>query len=327
MRRLLRNFALNQAGNFAIITALTLVPVAGMAGLGLDFSQAYSARTTLQGEADAIAIAVASEGPGTKSRFYDAMTAQASQRVATGQAQFTGRWISPVDYQVDATTKVPRTLSRLIPVGSSAIDVSTISVARYTGSRLVYKEPETMNLDPDAWDYNKVNAYCFDPILGGQNKAAGRSKFVTIADNEKGKTGNAMPQCASGEVLSFQLYNVIEGKYRPANKNKAANINNYYTDTTRDGSNNDTMHLDAEILETILCSNLSECREKPLGGIIPVGFNRKPLKNTKPCAPGKYMYYGWEDRPNGDRDFNDIRIIIGCPTTEKVGDEHVRLLN
>jgi hypothetical protein len=52
------------------------------------------------------------------------------------------------------------------------------------------------------------------------------------------------------------------------------------------------------------------------------------------------MYYGWEDRPPGlsgtssnwqhiawtDKDYDDIRIIIKCPTFETVGERNARLI-
>ncbi len=38
------------------------------------------------------------------------------------------------------------------------------------------------------------------------------------------------------------------------------------------------------------------------------------------------MYYGYEDRPGGDRDYDDIRIIISCPEMKKVQDKQVRIV-
>jgi len=326
MRKLLTRLARSESGNFTLITALSLVPVIGMAGLGVDYAQAYSVWATLQGEADAIAIAVGSEGPDATSRFYGMMTAAAANRVTLGTAQFTGKWTSRTDYEVTATANVPRSFSRLIPVGDATIPVSTKSVARYTGEKLVYKQPELLFLDPDAWDYNQINAYCFDPEKGRTNKAAGRSNSVTIANNIGTKYTDPVPQCETGQILSFELYNIIEGKQYPRNRTDTSKMNRYYTDTTRDSSGRDTYNLGYNLLETILCNTLSECKSKP-SGIIPTGSNRTPLRNTLSCEAGKYMYYGWEDRPNGDKDFNDIRIILGCPAKEKAGDESVRLID
>ncbi len=325
MHGLLKRFARCHRGNFAIITAVSIIPVMGMAGLGVDYSQAYATQATLQGEADAIALAVASEGPGAKSRFYDAMTATAGSRVTLAKAKFVGTWTSATEYEVTATADVPRTLSRLIPVGGSSIAVAAKSLARYTGAKLVYKQPETLFLDPLAWDYNKVNAYCYNAAIGAKDKSAARTQSVTIADNDSGQYSSTVPQCKDGETLSFELYNIVWGKHVPKNKSDPSKVNRYFTDTTKDKNGGDVYNLSADLLETILCPNLNACREKPLG-IIPVGTGRTPLKNTLPCEKGKYTYYGWEDTPNGDRDYNDIRIIIGCPVWEKAGDENVRLV-
>jgi len=64
--------------------------------------------------------------------------------------------------------------------------------------------------------------------------------------------------------------------------------------------------------------------------VIPEGKNREPQKAKQSCQPGKFMYYGWEDRPPGlgwtDQDYNDIRIIIECPESVATGEFVVRLI-
>ena len=67
------------------------------------------------------------------------------------------------------------------------------------------------------------------------------------------------------------------------------------------------------MLETYLCDTLAACKPISMGGIVPEGTGRIPHIETRPCEPGKYMYYGWEDMPGFDRDFNDLRIILECP--------------
>jgi hypothetical protein len=85
-----------------------------------------------------------------------------------------------------------------------------------------------------------------------------------------------------------------------------------------------------EILETVLCPSLEACRPQSEGGIIPEGRHRVPERVREACAPGKYMYYGWEDRPPGrgwtDRDYDDIRLIVGCPVIEYEGNKRLRLV-
>lgn len=80
----------------------------------------------------------------------------------------------------------------------------------------------------------------------------------------------------------------------------------------------------------VTCEDRNACKPERQGGIIPQGTNRTPQRATTACAPGKFMYYGWEDRPpeggGSDRDYNDIRIIIECPTVATTGNETVWLI-
>lgn len=335
MLGLLKRLWANDRGNFAVITAVAILPVAGLSGLAVDFSQAYSVRSTLQGEADAIALAVAAEGPAvSKSRFYDAMAAAAKERVALGTSQFVGRWISPTDYEVTASANVPRTLSRLVPVGGNDIAVEARSLTRYMGARLVYKPPASQILDPHAWDFNRIYAYCYDAEVGKTDKAAARTKRTAIADNDGGKYTDPMPECGSGEAMSFELYNVTEGKYKKSimtspNKKEYR----YYTDTViaRGPSGELLPEHDksiAPLLETVLCSSISVCKPGQSGIPYLPNATRKPKTHTGACPVGMFLYYGWEDRPNkdGTGDFDDIRIVIECPELKVVGTENVRLI-
>jgi hypothetical protein len=43
------------------------------------------------------------------------------------------------------------------------------------------------------------------------------------------------------------------------------------------------------------------------------------------------MYYGWEDRPpfpnsGSDKDYDDIRIVVSCPTLVKISDKEVKIV-
>ena len=60
----------DKTGNFSITTALVLVPLLGVAGLAVDFSNAMMARSSLQNAADAAAIgAIAEKSAGVASSF------------------------------------------------------------------------------------------------------------------------------------------------------------------------------------------------------------------------------------------------------------------
>jgi hypothetical protein len=94
------------------------------------------------------------------------------------------------------------------------------------------------------------------------------------------------------------------------------------------------------VLETVLCDSIQQCTPGAPGHIIPRGKNRTPVRASQPCQPGKFMYFGWEDRPPGqpgasghwmdpawtDRDFDDIVILMRCPRSGKLGESKVRLV-
>jgi len=52
--------------------------------------------------------------------------------------------------------------------------------------------------------------------------------------------------------------------------------------------------------------------------VLPIGRYRTPNREDRPCVPGKFMYFGWEDRPPGigwsDEDYDDILFVMRCPT-------------
>jgi hypothetical protein len=101
------------------------------------------------------------------------------------------------------------------------------------------------------------------------------------------------------------------------------------------GSNNvrsDVNLVNRPMLETILCDTQDECRPGTVGSKIrPRETGRTPNTATGGCTRGKYMYFGYEDRPQGapdwgDRDYDDIRIVISCPEWEEAESKKVRIV-
>jgi hypothetical protein len=208
------------------------------------------------------------------------------------------------------------------------------------------------NLDFEAGDYNRIYVYCFNKLRKNDPDMGRRADSMTaISDNGGTNYVYEMPQCdAATETLSYRLYNVRNMRTTPAKwDGGSAERFNHFSDTeltdatsppagvaaysfTR-GTHTTTAGLTTNfglkekdgLLETKLCNTLAECKPKSQGGILPEGKDRKPNKETKPCAEGKFMYYGWEDRPyyaagapagiDGwtDRDYDDIRLIVECP--------------
>jgi hypothetical protein len=139
-----------------------------------------------------------------------------------------------------------------------------------------------------------------------------------------------MPQCGPQETLSYRLHNVRNARTQPSQwDNPHAVQYEHYTDTIIQ-NNAESYNLGYSLVETVLCDTQNECRPQAQGGIIPEGPGRTPQRAINGCSTGKFFYYGWEDRPpelgGSDRDYNDIRIVIECPSTTIEGSEQVTLI-
>jgi hypothetical protein len=144
----MRSFFKNTSGNFGILAALMLVPVIGAAGLALDYSNALTVKTRIQGAADAAALAAVAESSiGVKQamamsgdgevpfaadeaiRFFKAQnegdTDFKLDEVSAKIIKKNGRLYSIVDYKVT----VPTTLSKVM--GQNLIQVAGQSVVEY----------------------------------------------------------------------------------------------------------------------------------------------------------------------------------------------------
>lgn len=144
----MRSFFKNTSGNFGILAALMMVPVIGAAGLALDYSNALTVKTRIQGAADAAALAAVAESSiGVKQamamsgdgevpfaadeaiKFFKAQnegdTDFKLDEVSAKIIKKNGRLYSIVDYKVT----VPTTLSKVM--GQNLIQVAGQAVVEY----------------------------------------------------------------------------------------------------------------------------------------------------------------------------------------------------
>ncbi|MCC5982413.1 MAG: hypothetical protein JJU26_11920 [Oceanicaulis sp.] len=362
-----RQLVTEKTGNVAMVFALSLVPIFGLAGMGVDTARLVQVRSALQAEADATALNGAVGGPQGN---YTAQISAMNERVMSsfGNAglsdlNINGSW-SGLNFRVDANARVNTVLVHAVPGISDNVRVSVRATARLHQPLQQYEVPEVTWLDPDAGDYNRLYVYCFDPDPNsGKTLEERRTQRTPLQDNN-GRNflheGFSWPRCERGETISFELYNVRFSRTSPqraenpagppetfgldtgswchANHNQRCRYR-YFTDTVLVNGVERHTGLDFDILETVLCDTREQCSPGP-ESIIPTGTNRTPQKDTIGCTPGKYMYYGWEDRPPGvpggtanwtypgwtDRDYDDIRIVVQCPDYDHAGERYVRLV-
>lgn len=350
----MKQFLRDKGGNVAMIFALASVPIFGMSGMAVDTARLMNMRSTLQNEVDSAALNIAAEGPsGNFQRYVNELEDRLSDR-GLSAAVVNSSW-SGNDFTVSANARVNTVLVHVVPGVSREADIGARATARLHQPMEQYEPPTSSTLDPEAGDYNRIDAYCYDPDPdANKTTSERRTQFTRVEDNAGTDFGNDWPTCEPGETISFRLYNAREVRTQPTRwENGSTDVYEYYTDTrmrTNRENFDGLVHESGpnagepmQIVETFLCDQRSECESQSNGGIIPSGKNRTPNLESMACEPGKYMYYGWEDRPPGtvegwedaanwqvpgwtDSDFDDIRIVMECPEYRAGEDRYVSLV-
>jgi hypothetical protein len=246
------------------------------------------------------------------SRLSDIRTEMQAEADAAALAARGGTWISETQYRVTDRREVEMTLMSVVGYDRMAVEVEAVALFPEPG--WFYDPPIMTYLDPSANDYNRMGVYCYN------TSTHQRGPVTDIADNNGNIYDFRMPVCPEGSALGLRLLNIFNGRVTPSEiTNPAADTDVYYSD--------ENAH--AHLLETMRCDSAQDCRPQSQGGIIVEGPGRTPTHDTRDCATGKYMYYGWEDRETGlgaDRDYNDIMIVIKCPTWMDEFRRNARLL-
>jgi hypothetical protein len=379
LRAEMRRLRADRSGVMAMLVAMSLPMLVGAAALTIDIANLRYVQGRMQSAADAAALAAIARLD-TPTDAKAAAVDYTGRNVPSGFGDVTrtgdveiGIW-DPVGRSFTASNDVSqinavrvsairsRARENAVPMilmqffADSAPDLQATAIA---ARQLVvqYEPPEKTDLDNQAWDYNRIYAYCFK--YNGNGPAASRRKqMALVADNvpksgtgvsnfwtEAGKRGFgkvpnplAWPECEKGESLSFRLENIREVKQAISNssttktlwsnydKNKSKQTFNHYLDTAISGGVETFPGLGSEkLVETIRCVTLAACTapSKHVKG--------QPVRVAgAPCLPGRYMYFGWEDRPpssgGSDEDYDDIRITMRCPRTGTLGDGMSRLV-
>lgn len=352
---LLRGFRERTEGNIVILFALGAPVLFGIAGAAVDYGNALRIRSVEQSVSDATALLVA--GADTivaRSEGFRLAEAQLKSRLGdqsvTGGYRINGEWIDGSNYRVTISTTIKTFLVHLLPGASREIEIAVATTVNRVAPRYETAPPSFTQLSPEAADYNRIYLYCFSSDKKRQQDSdRGRRGVTAIADNAEPPTdysGNIPPTCGENEAPSYMLRNVRNAR---TSRNKwddsREDVFIYYTDTVidtgtltqkmnltgsqvfRNGSTTPVDTVRFPMLETIVCDTQSNCVSQSRGGILPNNhISHRPQSSQKSCEEGKYMYYGWEDRPGGDEDYDDIRIVVSCPKQVKVADKKLKIV-
>lgn len=261
---------------------------------------------------------------------------------------------------------IPSIFASLFKIAPTEVSVQAIAARPIN---VFYEPPELTNLDNEAGDFNELYVYCFDST--GTGPVESRRTQMTLMSSNMPSNRNVVtesggiipvnppapedltwPECnQEGQTLSFRLRNVRHAKsvkqlwadenYETGGKRPGRPEHNHYTDTVVVDGKETFPGLNRQIVETVRCDTRDQCDTSKSGHIIPAGRNRTPSLSNTACAPGKFMYFGWEDRPQDmdgakgnwldpawtDKDFNDIVVVMRCPRSGQLGDGLARLVS
>ena len=344
-----RSLMPDEGGAAALLFALALPVVLGFGALVVDIGNARLVRGQMQSAADAAALAASqiltdkttataravtyatnnvppsygdvAEPSDVEFGFYDA-----GGKVFTPGATATNAVRVTLHRDASRGNAIEQFFAPILGVDSTTLTVSAVA-ARFL--RTTYGTPILKDRGFEAGDYNEIYAYCYDSATKKRTSEVLIHRNITPA-----VTIANWPSCSgSTQAMSFRLRNIRDSRATVQSGGKPKGTEyNYYSDTTRDsaGSESFTGFGGKQIIETMRCATETECQKISKGGVIPEGKNRTPNIEKRPCVPGSYMYYGWEDRPPGsgwtDADYNDITFILKCTANGTAPEGPARLV-
>ncbi|MGY6571052.1 MAG: TadE/TadG family type IV pilus assembly protein [Salinarimonas sp.] len=333
---LLKRLGRDRNGGVAVIFGLATLPIFAFVGFAVDYSRATDLRASLQKAADATALQMVMARQ--EGRFVDmrqVFDASLGPQAELEGLQVRGEWVGHNRFRVESDVPMPTTIGAIF---LPSVDVGVVAIAEGR-VQTVANEAFFETLQPDAHDFNELFAYCYDPIqderLGPLNTdqfaEEERLEFKKVADNDWLKEfdppSSIAIDCLPHEEISYMMRNT-----RGANKDRnlrglpSTRVYEFFTDTTRDEDNPSgfAFNFGLDIVETILCRSLAECRVESEGGIIPDNRQegRTPRREELGCREGYFLFVGIEDRPpewgRSDRDYDDLRFVISCPASQEI---------
>ena len=204
MRRLFRD----NSGNFGILAALLLIPVIGAAGLALDYSNALSIKTKVQGAADAAALAAVAESSASVKQAF-AMSGDGEVSIGESDAKkfFKGQIESDTDFTLDEiSAKVVKKNGRLYSIIDYKVTVPT-TLSRILGQDLI-KVAGTATVEYQTEIYRDF--YLLLDNTPSMGVGATPSDVTTMVDNTWDKCAFACHIVDKGKEDKNSYYNLAK---------------------------------------------------------------------------------------------------------------------
>lgn len=183
--RLAARFLHDRSGNFAMLSALTLIPIVGAVGCGVDFIAASSERRAMQNAADSAVLAAAASAAGSEdSVVHDFLAAHLGSDTDLSEGGHDHNWAHTVAVtnnvvEVTVSDSYPTSFMKVLGVSAVALTVkakATRPAAGASGCILI--------LDPAVTDALKViNANSFTSECGIQVNSAHKSRAFYMENN------------------------------------------------------------------------------------------------------------------------------------------------
>ena len=181
-------FARSKRGNVAMLFALTLMPMLLIVGIGIDVARTLSARTTLQGAADAGALAAATEAETTLQSGANSAAAQyagqlAGQQVFYANTSKIARWLgaqpapnvqvnpgaASITAFVSFATPVPTIFGTMVGVKTFQVSgsaASSLTLPKYLNISVVTDISQSMGLAATTTGQNQLSGITGGCVFG-----------------------------------------------------------------------------------------------------------------------------------------------------------------
>ncbi|HEY8564959.1 MAG TPA: pilus assembly protein TadG-related protein [Beijerinckiaceae bacterium] len=352
----MRAFIDDRAGTVGLIFGLALLPLLGGMGVAVDFARSAQMRERMRVASDQLAVNIAATDA-SKAIDSAAIAEAARQRLLSSMpgvrsVNVQGRWLDSANYEVVIRSTLDNMLVAAVPGMPKTSDLQIATVVKRIPAEFLIVAPESSMLEPEAADYNRLYMYCYYPkwredpnTRNDSNK--GRREFKRISDNATPSStyNDGVPNCNANEVPSYMIRNVRNARAEPGKWDTDRNYYEYFSDSVFSDDTKVYTHtmvgerIDSQrnrsavnfggnpMLETVLCDTKEQCKSRDQGGILsPRQTGKTPASATGACPIGKYMYFGYEDRWDGDKDYDDIRVVIRCPGRKDLADKQVRIV-